>query len=136
MNKQDLFNTFHQKISMKAIGKWGEDYCVIGKFCVIAPLSDNKFDLWICNPTDLTTGLGTGKMRNISAVFKKSAVKSTFTELTGESYMTVRGTGLILENLRVLGIRKKREVSAEQAGKMKDQMSAARTRLKGDQSCV
>jgi len=126
MNKQELFNAFNQKISLKSIVRRDDEYVIQGKFCIIAPTGKNRWNIWICNPDDLYNGLGQRKVRNIAAKLFKSAVGMTFTELTGEGYGVVAGTKLILQNLKLLGIRKKRQVSPEVALKNMERLKEAR----------
>ncbi len=126
MNKQEILNAFDQKISLKSIVRRDDEYVIQGKFCVVAPIGNNKFDIWICNPDDLYNGLGQRKVRNIAAKLFKSEVGTTFTELTGEGYGVVAGTEIILQNLELLGIKKKRQISPENAVKLKERMTAMR----------
>ena len=110
ISKQEIFGAFDQKISKSSIVKRDGEYVIQGKFCVIALEAPDLWNIWICNPDDLYSGLGTKKVHNICAVLKKSHSTSAYTELTGEAYMIVRGTELILKNRLVLGIPKKREI--------------------------
>ncbi len=126
MNKHEIFRAFDQKISPKSIVQRNDEYVVQGKFCVVAPLGNNEFDIWICNPDDLYNGLGQRKVRNIAAKLFKSAVGTMFTELTGEGYGVVAGAEIILQNLELLGIKKKRVVSPENLEKLKTRMRELR----------
>ena len=129
MNKKELFNVFDQRISEKSIVERNDEFVIQGKFCVIAPIGNNKFDIWICNPDDPYKGLGQRKVRNIAANLFKSPCISEFTELTGEGYGVVAGTEIILQNLNLLGIKKKRQISPENASMLKDRMTAMRKEM-------
>ncbi len=122
MTKQELFDAFDQKISKKAIVSRGDEYVIQGRFCVIAFEEPDLWDIWVCNPDDLYSGLGAKKVRNICAELIKSAVNLPVRELTGETDTRTRDKGVILNNLSVLGIRKKRQVSPKQLEKMRIRM--------------
>jgi hypothetical protein len=126
MNKKELFNAFEQKISLKSIVKRNDEYVIVGKFCVIAPLGENRFDVWVCNPNDLYNGLGQRKVSNIAAKLFKSPCIGEFTELTGEGWGVVAGTEIILQNLKLLGIKKKRVDSPETVEKMIKRLNDAK----------
>lgn len=126
MTKQELFDAFDQRISKKAIVSRSGEYVVQGKFCVVAPKGNNTFDLWICNPDDLCNGLGQKKVRNIIRSLQKSTVGIEYRQLTGEADAKVQGTELILQNLKLLGIKKKRQISTETAEKLKAHLNEVR----------
>jgi hypothetical protein len=86
MNKKELFNAFDQRISEKSIVERNDEFVIQGKFCVIAPIGKNRWDVWICNSKDVTQGLDQRKVRNIAANLFKSPCIREFTELTGEGY--------------------------------------------------
>lgn len=126
MNKSELFAAFDEKISKTSIVNRDSKFVVQGKFCVISHEPPDFWDIWICNPGDLYSGLGTKKVRNICAELEKSEGCGAVRELTGEADVTARGTAVILDNLRVLGIRKKQTYSPETLAKMKERMTAMR----------
>jgi hypothetical protein len=126
MNKKELFNAFDQRISEKSIVERNDEFVIQGKFCVIAPIGNNKFDIWICNPDDPYKGLGQRKVCNIAANLFKSPCKSELTELTGEGWGVVAGTEIILQNLKLLGIKKKRMDSPESFEKMVKRLNDAK----------
>lgn len=123
MTKQELFDAFDGKISKASIVDRDGEFVIQGKFCVIAPEGENVWDIWIGSPDDLYSGLSQRKVTGIITSLQKSAVGSAVRELTGEADTRVRGTGLILSNLRVLGIRKKREISPEAREKLRLRLS-------------
>jgi hypothetical protein len=125
MNKKEIFNAFDQKISKKCIVYRDTEWLIQGKYCVIAPLGNNEFDVWICDP-DPSQILDQRKVRNIATNLFKSHCSEAFTELTGEGYGVIAGTELILQNLDLLGIKKKRSDSPENVIKMKERLKVAR----------
>jgi len=108
MNSQiEVYESFDQKISKLAIVNDGEEWGLTGKFCRVTAEGDN-WDVWLCNPKDLTKGLGTGKRNNIVA-----AMGGDWHLLDGEAWI-VAPKEQILANLKTLGIRAKRFISDEQ----------------------
>lgn len=120
MTQTEIYNAFDGKLSRSAIKERDGEYVIQGKWCIAAPEEGGIWDIWICNPKDITAGLGQGKVRNILKTLQKSilalgtTVKSSFKELTGEAHGKVVGTAEILANTAVLGIRRKRKISQEQ----------------------
>lgn len=91
----------------------GEDGLEIrGKWAVVTPMED-YWDVWIHNPQDLAKGLGARKVNNMLQAIK-SCVKADFHELTGEAWFRVWDHKKISEIRQILGIRKKKRVSAKQ----------------------
>ncbi len=119
MNKKGLFDAFSQKISKKSIVNRDGEFVIQGKFCVIAYEPPDLWDIWICNPDDLYSGLTQRKVSGIIASLQKSKGWGVFRELTGEADVRVRDKQLILNNLPVLGIKKKQEYSPETLKKMR-----------------
>ena len=122
MTKSELLQIF-PAISPTAIQERDAEYVIFGKFCIVASLGRNEWDLWICNPKDITKGLTTRKIR---ILLRKLWQEASFTELTGETYAQVQGTDLISNNLDLLGIRKKRQLSEDQLQKMTDRLERMR----------
>lgn len=58
---------------------------VVGHTCQIALEDDGMLDVWICNPKDVSVGLGTEAVRNRLSPFQ-SCGSATVCELTGEGY--------------------------------------------------
>ncbi len=124
MTKNELFDAFDQKISKKAIVSRGGEFVIQGRFCVIAFEEPDLWDIWVCNPDDLSSGLTQRKVSGIIATLQKSEGWGVFRELTGEADVRVRDKQLILNNLSVLGIKKKQEYSPETLEKMRIRMTA------------
>ena len=122
MTKFELVQIF-PKISPTAIKERDGEIVIIGKFCIVASLGGNQWDLWICNPKDITKGLTTRKIR---ILLRNLAQEASFTELTGETYTNLQGADLISNNLDLLGIRKKRQLSEDQLQKMTDRLERMR----------
>ncbi len=130
MNKQDIYNAFGQNVSLKSIIYRETEYGLQGKYCFIAPLGNNKFDIWIGDPNNLAKGLGQRKLRNIVTKLSKSLSGSKFTELTCEGYGVIEGTELILSNLDLLRIGRKRTLSPETLEKRRAQLANVRKKRK------
>lgn len=118
MNIRHVFGDDVSSVAFKLID--GE-LNIIGKWCRITLEDNGVFDLWICNTADLQKGLGAQKVRNVISRLN-SPVGSTFHELTGEGWGKVRDKEIILQNLPLLGIRRKRRISDEQRKKMAEQL--------------
>lgn len=93
MNKQQIFDAFDGFLSMKNIVNRDGEFNLVGKYCVISPLEDGNWDVWLCNPSNLSEGLGTGRINNLVALFSTSS--SVWRKLTGEA-----DTQLPLEDLK------------------------------------
>ena len=114
-NKSELFNYFDQKISQKCITHDGSEWGISGKYCRITPIDGTKWDLWLRYPAEISKGLGTRRLnRIISVLSEKMPSGSPFAKLTGEAYTRVASKDLVLNNLNLLGIRRKRIVSEKQ----------------------
>ena len=112
MGRDEIYNFFDQNISKKAIQNIDDEWQVVGKWCRIAIEENDVIDIWLCNPIDIATGLGTRKLRTLILALN-STVEGEFRELTGEAYTKTSLKDSNLLNLNLLGIRKKRIISDE-----------------------
>ena len=110
MNKKDIFDAFNGEISKKAIIQKDGAWRIVGKWCEIERVGD-LWDIFICNPDNMTDGLGQRKVHNIIDRLKIPPINGTFRILNGEAYTQVSDINLILSNLSLLGIRRKRRLS-------------------------
>jgi hypothetical protein len=85
---------------------------VRGKSATVSLDDDGLIDLWICNNKNLTKGLGQKAVNNRVQAIPEC---SKWHILDGEAWGKLHDKGGIQRNLVLLGIRRKREVSAEQA---------------------
>lgn len=109
MTKTEMFNALGGLVSKTAIRLVDEEWRVVGKFCYISP-TVGGWDVWICNPRNLTAGLTNKK---VSYMLKNLRENGKIRELDGEALGVVQGGWLDASNLRVLGVRLKRQVSDE-----------------------
>lgn len=116
-----LRNIFGKDISSSAFKIIDGELNIIGKYCRITLEDNGVFDVFICNHADIKKGLSTVRVRNVISRLN-IPVGSHFHELTGEAWGKVQGKEIILENLPLLGIRKKRSVSDEQRKQMAEQL--------------
>jgi hypothetical protein len=107
MNLREIFGN---NVSSSAFKLIDGELTLIGKWCRIALDDDGKIDLWICNTADMLAGLGVRKVGNIVSRINYR-VGSPLRELNGEAWGKVRDKEIILQNLPLLGIKKKRRVS-------------------------
>jgi len=128
MKKSELVAAF-PAISSTAIQERDGEYVIVGKFCIITSQGGGRCDVWLCNSKDLAEGLST---RKLNILLKKLRLKEGFTVLDGEAYAHCRGKKLIENNLKLLGIRKRRQITeksrkklVEQARKLKERKHVA-----------
>ena len=126
MNKSALYEYFNQKIAKSAIQNIDDDWLVVGKYCRVGLDEDGQIDVWICNHKDIPAGLGTRKVKNILSSLNLT-VKTPFMELNGEAWMKTRNKDLILRNLKLLGIRAKRQLSPEALEILRERMKTMRS---------
>ena len=122
MTKNDLLEIF-PTVSPSVIKKIDDEYEIVGKFCRIIMFDDWQIDLWLCNPANMSKGLSKRKLNNLVSALEVP-VESTFNDkvikpipfnvLEGEAWINLDLPDLVLNNLKLLGIRKKRELTAIQ----------------------
>ncbi len=122
MTKNDLLETF-PTVSPSVIKKIDDEYEIVGKYCRIIMFDDWQIDLWLCNPANMSKGLSKRKLNSlvsalevpVESTFRDKVTKSiSFSVLEGEAWINLDLPDLILNNLKLLGIRKKRELTAIQ----------------------
>ncbi len=122
MTKNDLLETF-PTVSPSVIKKIDDEYEIVGKFCRIIMFDDWQIDLWLCNPANMSKGLSKRKLNNlvsalevpVESTFRDKVTKSiSFSVLEGEAWINLDLPDLILNNLKLLGVRKKRELNSIQ----------------------
>ena len=122
MTKNDLLETF-PTVSPSVIKKIDDEYEIVGKFCRIIMFDDWQIDLWLCNPANMSKGLSKRKLNNlvsalevpVESTFRDKVIKPIpFNVLEGEAWINLDLPDLILNNLKLLGIRKKRELNSIQ----------------------
>ena len=118
MNKAELYDFFDQKISQSAIQFIDYEYMVVGKTCRISVDDNGEIDVFICNHDNLTEGLGVRSLRTRLDAVKTPAARLVV-ELNGEGYIKTRDKDSILRAMRLLGIRKKKQVSQEVLDRLK-----------------
>ena len=111
ITKRELRELTNHKISDLAIRCVDDEWQIVGKFCRCSYLGNNTWDVWICNPDNLTAGLSQRKVRSIARNLRLNA---PFRELTGEGVCDSVTTEALLLNRAVLGIRKRRMTSPAQ----------------------
>ncbi len=122
MTKNDFLRTF-PTVSPSVIKKIDDEYEIVGKYCRIIMFDDWQIDLWLCNPTNMAKGLSKRKLNSlvsalevpVESTFSDKVTKSiSFSVLEGEAWINLDLPDLILNNLKLLGIRKKRELTSIQ----------------------
>ena len=124
MNKSELIQSL-PTISPTAIQERDGEYVIVGKFCLIASLGGNRWDVWLCNPKDFSKGLSA---RKLNILLKNLRQEAGFTVLNGEAYAKVQGKDLIENNLDLLGIRKLGKITEERRKALVEQLKKLRER--------
>ena len=115
MNKKQITKSFDNKIAPRCIRYDGCEWGITGKYCRITPLDGERWDLWLCNAENIEEGLRPRRLSNIIRILsEKMPATGLFRELTGEAYTQHASTELILNNLALLGIFRKKQISAAQ----------------------
>ncbi len=122
MTKNDLLKTF-PTVSPSAIKMIDNEYEIVAKFCRIIMFDKGQIDLWLCNPANMVKGLSKRKLNSlvsalevpVESTFSDKVTKSiSFSVLEGEAWINLDLPDLILNNLKLLGIRKKRVLTPAQ----------------------
>ena len=121
MKSKSLRNIFRNNISSSAFHVIDGETRIMGKFAQIALLDNGGFDIWLVGPE-----LEPLSTRKLNAIIKKFPKEASFTVLTGEAYTQVINKKIVLETLPLLGIKKKRKVSAKTRERLIAQLAKAR----------
>ncbi len=130
MTKNDLLETF-PTVSPSVIKKIDDEYEIVGKYCRIIMFDDWQIDLWLCNPTNMDKGLSKRKLNSlisalevpVESTFRDKVTKPiSFSVLEGEAWINLDLPDLILNNLKLLGIREKRELTSIQKQALNDRL--------------
>ena len=124
MTKSEIYEAFDQKISKVAIVERDGNYVIQVKWSIIERV-DDLLDVFICNPNDMTKGLSQRKVNSMISHLK-TPPPAPFKVLTGEAWTQVASKDFILQNLDLLGIRKKRQYSDEHIKKSVETLRRAR----------
>ena len=123
MTRQDVFDYFDQQIAQRCITHDGYEWGVTGKYCRVTILDDGNLDLWLCNPQNIAKGLGTRRMNRILSILsEKMPPGTTVGKLDGEAYTQGPLKDVVLGNLSLLGVFRKRTYSASHLQKMQEQL--------------
>lgn len=131
MNKRQYYSLFDGQISNTAIHNINGEWQIVGKWCRVSIEQDGQIDLFICNTSDMYAGLGTRKLQNIISSLRMH-VETTFTEGNGEAWVKLKDKNIILQNLVLLGIRRKRRVNYQQLAHVRSSAPL----MRGASSCV
>ena len=127
MTKREVFHYFNQQIAQRCITHYGYEWGVTGKFCRITFLDDGNLDLWLCNPHNIAQGLGMRRLNRILSILSEKMPSGTpVRKLDGEAYTQGPLKDVVLGNLPLLGIFRKRRLSAEQRYKAATNLAKAR----------
>ena len=131
MNKTEIHDALERKLSKTAIrSDWfgDDDWHVRGKWGRITPseLEPGRWDVWICNPSDLAAGLTEHRVTSLLKKIEDRVDRHVdVTRLDGEAHMTLK-TAEVISILPVMGVRKARVVSEETKAAMIANLDAGR----------
>lgn len=133
LTREQISAAFDGRISKLAIRWTGEGWEIVGKFCYVSYSGKHnvsrlgkQWDVFICNPADISKGLSQRKVHNIVRNIEQYAQEGGFTILNGEAYAQGVLKDVILQNLVPLGIRRKKQFSAEQKRALAGRLSRSR----------
>jgi len=115
MIKQELYDAFQGKISKTAFNHAQQ---VQGKFSLIEKVDNETWDIYLCNPQDSVNGLHKNKINNIVKALLKTNSSLEFHILHREAWVQTNDANVILENLKILGIRKKTALTKDQLDRL------------------
>jgi hypothetical protein len=98
-------------VSFAAIKCIDDEWIIIGKFCRVTPMKPSVWDVWICDSNFPDAGLGQRKVNNIVRELEKTLLNRTLTICDGEAFVTLHDAEVISQNLKLLGIRRKRRAN-------------------------
>jgi len=136
MRKKDLLKTF-PTVSPSTIKKIDDQYEIVGKFCRVIMFDNGQIDLWLCNSKNMFKCLSKRKLNSLvsrlevplASSFSDKPIDSlSFIVLDREAFLNLDLPDLILHKLKLLGIRKKRELSSSQKHSLVE-------RLQGKAAC-
>ena len=127
--KQAIFDACDGQVSKTCIVRRDGEWVVKGKFCILAPLDDGTWDLWICNPGDLRIGLHQRRVNDRVRKLKIIPQNRPFTILKGEAHATLPGLDDLVSNpdlLRLLGIRRRKRLTEAQKNALVERLAGRR----------
>lgn len=121
--------TLRQRFKEDFAGSAFQEHCgdpsIVGKYGVITELEDALYDVWIVYPDGSPLS-----ERKLTILEKKCPLNWGFVRLTGEGYMQGRGSDFVREIAPIIGVRKKRKMTAEQKAKAAANLVAHRPEYK------
>ena len=137
MTQSEIFSAFGGRISISAIRLLDDGWEIVGKWCRILRIGD-RWDVFVCNPDDMYSGLSQRKVKAIiDGVQKrlrevgKPHKNGVWRVLDGEAYTQALDADQIVETLDLLGVRKARKLSVTQRQAMAKRMRKARSQRTG-----
>lgn len=116
-----LRKIFENEVSSSAFQVIDCETRIVGKFAQISLIGDRLFDIWLVRPS-----LQPLSTRKLNSIIKRFPQEAKFLVLTGEAYTQVRDVNIVIENLSLLGIKRKRKLSPEAREKLITQLKIAR----------
>ena len=119
--RAELEQVTQKAFSSTAYRSVDDEWIVVGRYCRCAYLGSDQWNVWICNPADLVSGLSQRKVRAIAArIADLLPLKGGFKELTGEGAYPSMSTADLLRSAPLLGIKKRRTANPEAVRRILD----------------
>ena len=115
--RREIIEALNGRISPVCVVRRDGEWVVQGKFCIISRCEDGNWDIWVCDPKNLYGRLHPRSVTNRVNKLKNHAEKGSLIELGGEAWMAVSSIDFIIQDptlCRLLGIRRKKQLSAAQ----------------------
>jgi len=116
----NLRQHFKNEVSSSAFLVIDEETRIVGKYSQISLTDSGHFDIWLVGPN-----LEPLSPRKLNSILKSIQQEASFTVLTGEAYTQTMDKQLILRNLPLLGIKKKRKISISERQRITHQLRKA-----------
>lgn len=115
--RKAIFAAWRGQISKTCIVKRDGEWVVQGKSCIISRFKDGTWDVWIFDPNFVDDGCRSRLVTNRVNRLRKYAVEGSLNEVGGEAWLTLSSVDFIAQDpalCRLLGIRRKKQLSAGQ----------------------
>ena len=115
--RKKIIEALRGQVSETCVIKRDNQWLLQGKYCLLTPFDDGTWDLWICNPADMNAGLSQQAVNYRVRKLRKIPQTRDFVILNREAHTNLPGLDEIISDpdlLRLLGIRRKKQLSAAQ----------------------
>lgn len=127
MNKAELETVTENRFARNSIRLVDDEMTVVGKFSRSVYLGNGLWDVWVCNPGNIATGLTSRKITAIDAAICALGLSTgVFQRFEGEGAYPKMPTATLLRSASVLGIRKRKRHDPIQVARAMGRLEVAR----------